>query len=385
MRTLGNTSLRHGWTTGSCATAALQASYRLLMEDEACRTTRILLPRPVHDDKEATFAIESSGIDVKGNKREAWACVMKDSGDDPDVTHGALVKVSLTYDWDDTMMDGDNCRVLFHGGEGVGMVTKAGLPLAVGEAAINPVPRAMMTSFLRAQRGGEAQRMKGGRWTWHVTIHVEDGARLAQKTWNGRLGIEGGLSILGTRGIVVPYSCSAWIHAIHRGIDVAVAQNYHHIAAATGRTSESVLRERYHFPMDAIIDMGDFVGGMVNYMRGKPIRKLTLCGGFGKLSKLAVGARDLHVRRSRVDMDFLRQCMREIKGERDIGSRHREASSALALWEEAHAQGVALGDRVAWEAARMLSLWLKESAMREVHVMAIDRLGSVIGEGVYGV
>src|SRR5207253_5935355 len=134
-----------------------------------------------------------------------------------------------------------------------------------------------------------------------VTIAIPGGERLAERTMNGRLGIVGGLSVLGTTGIVVPYSCSSWIHAIRRGIDVARAAGIDHIAAATGTTSERAVQRLYDLPEHALIDMGDFVGGTLKYLRRHPMPRLTLAGGFAKIAKLAQGDLDLHSSRSRVD------------------------------------------------------------------------------------
>src|SRR5690606_16010735 len=154
---------------------------------------------------------------------EGWATagVIKDAGDDPDVTHGALVLATVRF-------GAPGSGVTFRAGEGVGTVTKPGLPLPVGEPAINPAPRAMITgavSRLAAEHGAAGDV--------EVTIAIPGGAALAQRTWNPRLGIVGGLSILGTTGVVHPYSCSAWIASIHRGIDVCRANGITHAAACT--------------------------------------------------------------------------------------------------------------------------------------------------------
>src|SRR5579884_943168 len=131
---------------------------------------------------------------------------------------------------------------------------------------------------------------------------------------NARLGIVGGLSILGTTGIVVPYSCASWIHAIHRGIDVARAAGLDHIAAATGPTSERAVQRLYRLPEHALIDMGDFVGGTLKYLRRHPVPRLTLAGGFGKMAKLAAGHLDLHSARSEVDIAALADLLDELGG-----------------------------------------------------------------------
>ncbi|MCL4162257.1 UNVERIFIED_CONTAM: hypothetical protein GTU68_050971, partial [Idotea baltica] len=138
-----------------------------------------------------------------------------------------------------------------------------------------------------------------------ITVSVPNGAEIAEKTWNPRLGIKGGLSILGTTGIVRPFSCAAWIASIHRGIDVARADGLTHVAGCTGNMSEKAVQSLYSLPDHAMMDMGDFVGGMVKYMRRNPIARLTIGGGIGKLTKLAQGAVDLHSGRSQVDFDML--------------------------------------------------------------------------------
>ena len=138
-----------------------------------------------------------------------------------------------------------------------------------------------------------------------VTISIPDGAAIAEKTWNPRLGIIGGLSILGTTGIVHPFSCAAWIHSIHRGVDVARAAGLTHVAGSTGSTSEAAVQQLYSLPDIALIDMGDFAGGLLKYLRVHPIDKVTIAGGFAKITKLAQGAMDLHSARSQIDLSFL--------------------------------------------------------------------------------
>src|SRR5262249_48773046 len=144
--------------------------------------------------------------------------------------------------------------VAFRAGEGVGTITLPGLPLGVGEPAINPAPRAMIRANLAEAAGGTEPDLV-------VTVAIPGGEALAAKTLNRRRGIVGGLSVLGTTGIVVPFSCAAWIHSIHRGIDVARAGGIAHIAAATGSTSEAAVQRWLGLPEIALIDMGDFVGG----------------------------------------------------------------------------------------------------------------------------
>lgn len=217
----------------------------------------------------------------------AEAGVIKDAGDDPDVTHGAEIRVRV---------EASGGGIQFRAGEGVGTVTKPGLPIPPGEPAINPVPREMMTGQVveMAKRLGQSTDLT-------ITVSIPGGEEIALKTWNPRLGIKGGLSVLGTTGVVRPFSCSAWIASIHRGIDVARAEGLTHVAGCTGATSERVVRGLYDLPESAMLDMGDFAGGMLKYLMKHPVPRVTIGGGIGKIAKLAQGEMDLHSKRSQVD------------------------------------------------------------------------------------
>ena len=233
--------LRRGWTTGACAAAATRAAYTALLTGGFPDPVAIELPK----GQRPSFALADEALGAGF----ARAGIVKDAGDDPDVTHLALVHA--------TVREGARgSGVEFRAGPGVGTVTRPGLPVAVGEPAINPVPRRMMRREVAAVAA--AHRASGD---VVVEIGVRDGERLAGKTWNPRLGIVGGLSILGTTGVVIPYSCSAWIHSIHRGVDVARAMGLPHVAGCTGRTSEGAVQRLHGLPDEAMIDMGDFAGG----------------------------------------------------------------------------------------------------------------------------
>ncbi len=159
---------------------------------------------------------------------------------------------------------------------------------------------------------GEAAARLGIAPDADVEIAIPGGETLAERTLNGRLGIVGGLSILGTTGIVVPYSCAAWIDTIHRGIDVARALGLDHVAGATGATSEKAIQALHGLPDPAIIDMGDFVGGMLKYLRRHPVERVTVAGGLAKMTKLAQGMLDLHSKRGAVDLAWLSQEARQV-------------------------------------------------------------------------
>lgn len=355
--------LRSGWTTGACATAATRAAVSALFGAGFPDPVQILLPK----GQEPCFplALKETGTDSSGPW--ARAGVIKDAGDDPDVTHGATIIA--------TVRPGPaGSGVTFRAGAGVGTVTKPGLPLPVGEPAINPVPRQLMTGEVhavaaRVQRSPDVV----------VEISIPGGDRLAEKTWNPRLGILGGLSVLGTTGVVVPYSCSAWIHSIQRGIDVARATGLTHVAGCTGNTSEKAARALRNLPEESIIDMGDFVGGMLKYLRQHPVERVTIAGGFAKLSKLACGHMDLHSKRSQVDRDWLAGCLRDLGADPAICDHARQANTALEILELAQAHALPLGGVVARAAAEVAQGVITPAAVT-VDVLVFDRKGRLVGD-----
>jgi cobalt-precorrin-5B (C1)-methyltransferase len=287
------------------------------------------------------------------------AGVIKDAGDDPDVTHGAEIVVTVA-----TAPPG--AGLSFRAGDGVGRVTLPGLPLAVGEPAINPGPRAQIA---------EAMASFGVALDCVVTISVPGGQSLAARTMNGRLGIIGGLSILGTTGIVRPYSCAAWVHAIHRGIDVARAIGLDHLAGCTGKTSEAVVARLHNLSPQAMVDMGDFVGAVLKYLRRHPVARLTLGGGPAKLTKLAAGHMDLHSGKSVADLKLLLALLESRGAPRGVietAGRARSVGQLLAA-----AEGWPLGPALA-EAARATAIAILPAEIR-VDVVVVDRQQGILG------
>ena len=347
--------LRRGWTTGACATAATKAAYTALLTGAFPDPVSIRLPK----GEEPAFPLT---CEARGDGW-AMAAIVKDAGDDPDVTHGATIQVTVKA-------ADPGAGVVFRAGEGVGTVTKAGLPIPPNESAINPVPRRRM-----AEVGMEVAVAHGGSGDVVIEIAVPGGEALAAKTWNPRLGIVGGLSILGTTGVVVPFSCAAWIHSIHRGIDVARAAGLDRVAACTGSTSEAAVATLYELPEFGFLDMGDFAGGLLKYLRAHPIPKLTIGGGFGKLTKLAQGALDLHSGRSQVDFDWLAEKVAALGGEPEVAHHANTANEVLG---RAMAAGLPLADAVAAE-ARKTALGVLDGASVTVEVLVIDRAGVVVG------
>ena len=350
--------LRHGWTTGACATAATTAAYTALLTGEFPDPVQIDLPH----DRHPSFALARESLDPEG----ATVGIVKDAGDDPDVTHGALVAARVTR-------GRPGSGVTFRAGEGVGTVTKPGLPLAVGEPAINPVPRRLMTEHVAA-----VAARHGGTGDVVVEVSVENGAELARKTWNPRLGILGGLSVLGTTGVVVPYSCSSWIDSIRRGVDVARAAGRTHVAGCTGSTSERTVQELYGLPEDALLDMGDFAGAVLKYLRRHPVPRLTVAGGIGKLAKLADGHLDLHSARSQVSFPTLAGLVRDAGGAPGLVEGVLGANTALDALQQCAAAGLPLGDLVA-AGARRTAEGVLRGAPVEVDVVVIDRAGTIVG------
>jgi len=349
--------LRKGWTTGACATAGAVAAYEGLITGKFPDPVTVRLPR---GDTPA-FAL---------NREErfgevARVGIIKDAGDDPDVTHGAEIITEVHKGQ-------PGSGVTFHAGEGVGIVTLPGLPLDVGEPAINPKPREMIHDNLMAA----ADRLDGFR-DIAVTVSIPMGDMMALKTMNGRLGIKGGLSVLGTTGIVVPYSCASWIHSIHRGVDVARAAGINHIAAATGSTSEAAVKKLYGLSEQALIDMGDFAGGLLKYLREHPVEKLTIASGFGKMSKLAQGHMDLHSSRSEIDLPALARTAGVLGADDALRREIVDANTAVGAQKMCAERGIPLGDAVARQ-AREVALAVLSGGV-DVEVIVYDRQGKLVG------
>ena len=350
--------LRRGWTTGACAAAAAAAALRALLGGPVPATVTIRLPKG-----------ETPSFDVHRCEQTAtgWrAGIIKDAGDDPDVTHGAEIIV-------DIRRLAAGAGIHFKAGDGVGTVTLPGLPIAVGEPAINPGPRAMIADALAAvaeefDTTADAE----------VTVSIPGGQTLAEKTMNGRLGIRGGLSVLGTTGIVIPFSCASWINSIHRGIDVARHQGIGHLIAATGSTSEAAAMRAYpDCPEQAFIDMGDFAGGLLKYLRRHPVAKLTFAGGVAKLAKLAQGHLDLHSKRSSVDMARLAETVAGLGAAPDVISAVAAANTAMHALDICATANIPLADAIARGARETAMASL--AGETEIQVRVYDRTGVQVG------
>ncbi|MBP2562982.1 cobalt-precorrin-5B (C1)-methyltransferase [Neorhizobium galegae] len=352
-------NLRRGWTTGTCAAAASKAACLALLAGKFPDLIEVTLPGG--QTPSFALAVEETGEGF------ARAGIVKDAGDDPDVTHGALIKSTVRR-------SAAGSGIIFKAGEGVGTVTRAGLPLPVGEPAINPVPRKMIAQAIAEVAGDETD--------FEVEISVADGEKIAEKTLNGRLGILGGISILGTTGIVIPFSCSAWIHSIWRGIDVARAAGLTHVAGATGNTSEKAVQAHHGLHEIALIDMGDFVGGMLKYLRDHPVPKVTIAGGVAKMTKLAQGMLDVHSKRGLADLEALAKLAGEAGASDELMAQIAAANAVSQAFALAGENGLALGDRIAGLAWKTAAKALRDPQIA-LEILVYDREGRLVGRTAF--
>ncbi|WP_111639253.1 cobalt-precorrin-5B (C(1))-methyltransferase [Marinomonas shanghaiensis] len=363
--------LRTGLTTGTCATACCVAAAQALFAQQQDPSVRVTLPKgKVVDLAIIEYQIIDSGIKT---------ATIKDAGDDPDATHGATLFVELRLSPEQ--------GIRFHAAQGVGTVTRTGLLLDVGEPAINPVPRKMMTEHLEGF--AQTYHYQGG---FDVSVGVINGEQIAQKTMNPRLGILGGLSILGTTGIVRPFSCAAYIASIHQGIDVARANGLTHIAATTGNASEDAIKSHYQLDDMALIEMGDFVGAVLKHIKkveqtdspklNRPIQlsKLSICGGFGKISKLAQHHMDLNSRASSIDLGALAKLAASLGADDRLQERMTNANTSVEALSFAMSAGLPLADAVCLQALDFARKYIP--AHIELEVWAIDRKGQFVGKAL---
>ena len=317
--------LRSGYTTGACATAATLGAALLLRDGHPAEAVKLLMPA---GDK-VRFVLERCFREGDC----AVASVIKDAGDDPDVTHGAEICARLSHTSD--------IEIKFAAGFGVGTITKPGLALPVGEPAINPVPRKMIETALRTifPLGG-----------FRVEIFIPEGLERAAKTMNERLGIVGGLSILGTTGIVRPISHKAWTDTLEVALDVALASGTDQVVLSTGRTSEAAARKQLpHLPDEAFVMMGDHIGYCLDACARKKVSSLVLSGQFAKLVKIACGHPQTHVRNSSLDLEQLQRWARQINLDPADLSRLKLAHTARDIYVSFGADSVLI-DKVAAEA-----------------------------------
>ena len=305
--------LRTGYTTGSSATAASKAALLSIIKQQNIKEIEITLP------KKTTIMIPVNSCQFEKNK--AKCSVIKDGGDDPDVTHGAEIIVELTFN------DNKN-QIEIDGGEGVGIVTKPGLGLEINRPAINPVPKKMITENLQ-EIARDILNEKGIR----VVISVPKGKELGPKTDNPRIGIKDGISILGTSGIVIPFSTASYAASIRQNLDVSIAMGNDTVVLTTGGRSEDFAKKIVDLPEHCFVQMGDFSGYTIQQCGRKNIKKAYVVGFIGKLAKMAAGVKQTHVKGSKVDMNFLAELARKVNADEKIIESIKKANTARHVSE----------------------------------------------------
>ena len=308
-----NVKLKTGYTTGSSATAAAKAALLSIINQEKIESVEILLP------KRSFIQIPVHSCEFELNN--AKCSVIKNGGDDPDVTHGAeiIVELSITNKINEIEIDG---------GEGVGIVTKPGLGLEINKPAINPVPKKMITENLR-ETGKEILLKNGIR----VLISVPKGKELGPKTDNPRLGIINGISILGTSGIVIPFSTASYAASIRQNLDVAIAMGNDIVVLTTGGRSEDFAKKIVDLPEHCFVQMGDFSGYTIQQCGKKDIKKAYIVGFIGKLAKMAAGVKQTHVKGSKVNMTFLSDLAKRCNANENVIQKIKKANTARHVSE----------------------------------------------------
>lgn len=341
--------LRSGYTTGACAAAAAKGAALLLRDGDPAKSVQIELP--------AGFTAEFALLGQTLTEGVAHCYVIKDAGDDPDITHGIELHAELRR------TAGSNLEIV--AGTGIGRVTKPGLAVAVGEAAINPVPRQMI-----AQAIAEVFPLETG---LRLVLSIPDGEQRAEKTLNARLGILGGLSLLGTTGVVRPISHKAWTDTLEVALDVALAAGSRAVVLATGRTSEAAAQQHLALPDEAFVMMGDHLGYTLDACHRKGVTEVVLAAQFAKLLKIACGHPQTHVRHSQLDLGQLLQWAKEI----DLDAAERQklelANTAREVFETFGANSP-LVERVAREA---LEICQQQISATELSILLIDYRGRV--------
>jgi len=288
--------LRTGYTTGTCAAAAAKGAAMTFLGAHP-KVVEVKLPLGAI----ATIPLQESWI----KNGTAYCTVIKDGGDDPDVTHGAEICAQLFLIPSKKKGSSDRLPIILRGGEGIGMVTKPGLPVKKGEAAINSIPRRMIRDSVRRALSQDPE-LNTTLSKAEVTLFVPRGRELAKKTFNPRLGILDGISILGTTGIVKPFSHQAYRETICCALQIARATGCKEVVLSTGGLSERLAKAYFpHLSEESFIQMGDYVGFALNQALQKKFRRIIIAAFMGKLSKIAAGCTYTHARSSPLDVEFL--------------------------------------------------------------------------------
>ena len=313
MEEIKKEKLRTGFTTGTSATAAAKAALLAIINQIKVENVDVKLPKgsfikiPIHF--------------CEFDKNKARCTVIKDGGDDPDVTHGAEIVVDLSFTKNINEIEID-------GGEGVGIVTKPGLGLELNKSAINPTPKKMINENLR-EIAGKCLVEKGIK----LIISVPRGKELGPKTDNPRIGILNGISILGTSGIVIPFSTASYAASIRQNLDVAIAMGNDTVVLTTGGRSEDFAKKIVDLPEHCFVQMGDFSGYTIQQCARKKIKKAYVVGFIGKLAKMAAGVKQTHVKGSKVDMNFLAELAKKCNASDGVIESIKKANTARHVSE----------------------------------------------------
>jgi cobalt-precorrin-5B (C1)-methyltransferase len=347
-------ALRTGWTTGTCASAAAKAATTALRDQATQRAVEVALP----SGRRVTFDVESCGY----GPGQATAVVVKDAGDDPDVTHGAHLTATVRWRAEP--------GVALEGGEGVGIVTKPGLGIDVGEPAITATPRAMIIQAV-------AEAVDPVTHGVLVIISVPGGETMARKTTNARLGILGGISILGTTGIVRPFSTASWRASVEQAVSVMAAQGERTMVLCTGgRTEKGAMALLPGLPEVCFVEVGDFTGAALRRALAAGIEGVIFVGMAGKLAKLAAGVLMTHYTRSKVDLGLLGEVTVAAGGSAALAGEVSAANTgrhAYEIWQREGILGPA-GDELC---RRVRSVLLRAGQGRlDAEVAMVDFTGT---------
>ena len=357
--------MRTGYTTGSCAAAAAKAATQALLTGNPVREVTIRLPI----GEEATFPIFR--CEWTGDGSHVLCSVIKDGGDDPDATHGAEICVTVGRDPSET-------GLAIKGGEGVGTVTRPGTGIDLGEPAVTRVPRRMMAESVSEAAVAAGLDENSG---FIARVSVTDGERIAEKTTNARLGVLGGISILGSTGVVQPFSTAAWRASVHLAVDVAAANSLSHVVLSTGTRSEEYSRRYFDLPDMAYIEAGIFSGPSLKRCVMRKIERATHVGMIGKFSKMAMGHFVTHVAGNQVDTDFLSLLAAQCGATPEVQEEIRAASSARHFQEIAQDNGLMqviprICQMVCDESQKLLS---EDAASIAIDSMCFDFDGALLG------
>ena len=355
-------SLRTGYTTGTCAAAATKAALSALVSGNKLPKVNVSLPKDKH------IVIDIAWIKFV-DERSVTASVIKDGGDDPDVTNGAEI-------WSTVSLLESSNKIMIDGGIGVGRVTKPGLGLEIGKAAINPTPLKMINQAI----GEILEKQQKNRYGLSILISVPKGEEIAKRTDNPRLGIIGGISILGTTGIVIPYSTASFAASIRQSIDVSIAMGSDSVILTTGGRSEDFARSIFGNSVadHAYIQIGDFIGFSIKQCAIKKIKKAYVIGFIGKLTKMAMGVKQTHVKGSNVDMNFLATLANRCGANKELVKKIKLANTARHVGELIDQSGLSMFYDVLCEEVYN---HLSKDSPSDLHIKIIllDFTGKVIG------